>query len=367
MNLSEDLSVIVLAAGKGRRMKSEIPKVLHKLLGRPIVYYVLSTIKKLSPKNIFIVTGYKREPIIDYTKSNFPEAGILVQENQLGTAHAVYTAKDKKNSLGRYTLVLSADTPLISTIVIKKLLENTVRTKSKAGIITTSVPDPKGYGRIIKDKKGSITKIVEDADANFEERKITEVNSSIYCFETEILFENIDKIGTVNNQKEHYLTDIIEMLVRDGKKVSCLKISDYEEVMGINNRQQLSSVESIMQGRINENFMKNGVTIRNPQSCYIESSAIIERDVIIEPCCFIKGQTTIRKNSVIGPFCQIINSKVGEGTRINSSIIIDSDIGKNNNIGPYSYVKSNAVVRDNIKIGKGAVIEEDSLISEDIH
>ncbi|MEA2016118.1 MAG: sugar phosphate nucleotidyltransferase [Actinomycetota bacterium] len=252
MNLSEDLSVIVLAAGKGKRMKSEIPKVLHKLMGKPILYYVLSTIKKLSPGNTFIIVGYRREPIIDYINSNFPWAGIIVQKDQLGTAHAVYTAKDKENSFGKYTIVISADTPLVSTESLKKLLENTILTESEAGIITTSIPDPGGYGRIIKDERGSIKKIVEDADTTSEEKKVNEVNSSIYCFKTEILFENISRIGTDNKQKEHYLTDIIEMLVKDGKKVSCLEIFDYKEVMGVNSRQHISVLENIMKGSLSK-------------------------------------------------------------------------------------------------------------------
>jgi bifunctional UDP-N-acetylglucosamine pyrophosphorylase / glucosamine-1-phosphate N-acetyltransferase len=252
MNLSGDLSVIVLAAGKGKRMKSEIPKVLHELIGRPILYYVLSTIEDLSPRNTFIIVGYRREPIIDYINSNFPGVRIIIQENQLGTAHAVSMAMGKRDILGKYTLILSADTPLINSSTIKKLLENTAVSRSSAGIITTLVPNPAGYGRIIKDGKGSIIKIIEDADTTPEEKKITEVNSSIYCFETEILFENIDKIGTENNQEEHYLTDIIEMLVRDGKKVSCLEITDYEEVLGINNRQQLLALENIMKNRLSK-------------------------------------------------------------------------------------------------------------------
>jgi len=260
MNISEDLSVIVLAAGKGTRMRSEIPKVLHKLLGKPILYYVLSAIKELNPENTFVITGYKREPIIDYIKSNFPEMEIIVQEDQLGTAHAVYMAKDKKKNFAGYTLVLPADTPLITTESLKKLLENTIATESEAGIITASVPDPGGYGRIIKNEKGGIIKIIEDTDATPEKRKIKEVNSSIYCFETEVLFENIGKIGTENKQKEYYLTDIIEMLVKDGRKVSCLKISDYKEVMGINNRQQLPVIENIMKSGLSR---KEKIKINN--------------------------------------------------------------------------------------------------------
>ena len=366
MNLSKDLSVIVLAAGKGKRMKSEIPKVMHRILGQPILHYVLSTIRELNPKNIFTVTGYKKELVSDYIKNNFPEVKIAVQENQLGTAHAVYMVKEERDSFGKNTLVLSADTPLVSSGILKKLVENKEKTGSEVSIVTAVVPEPEGYGRIIKDRKGNIARIIEEADAGPEERKISEVNTSIYCFETESLFGNIEKIKTKNVQNEYYLTDIIETLVKNSKKISCLKTPDYMEVMGINNRVQLSGLEGIMQKRVNENFMKNGVTIRNPQSCYIENTVTIEKDVTIETSCIIKGETIIGKNSIIGPFCQITDTVIGKGSRINASVIEGANIGNNNNIGPYSYIKPDTVTKDNAKIGKGAFTTEDTVIRGEI-
>jgi len=361
MNFSKDLSVIVLAAGKGKRMKSEIPKVLHKILGQPILYYVLTTIRKLSPKNIFTVIGYKKELISDYIKSNFPEVKIVVQEDQLGTAHAVYTAVEQKDNFGKDTLILSADTPLISAEILKELVEYKSSSESEACLITTEVPDPEGYGRIIKNDQGNIIRIIEEADASVKERGITEINSSIYCFQTKSLFENIKNIKTLNTQNEYYLTDIIEILVRNGGKVNCLKILDYTEVMGVNNRVQLSRLENIMQQRVNENLMKNGVTIRNPNSCYIESTVIIKKDVIIEPSCFIRGETVIGENSIIGPFCQITDTTIGKGTRINASVIMGSNIGDNNNIGPYSYIRPNTITGNNVKIGAFCEVKKSSI------
>lgn len=346
MGLSKDLSVVVLAAGKGKRMKSELPKVLHRILGQPVLYYVLSSSVKLNPKNIFTVVGYKKEAVSGYIRKNFPGVKIIVQEKQLGTAHAVYTTTSKRRLFGKNTLVLSADTPLVSPELLKKLVEKKEKLKSDAAIVTSVVPDPRGYGRIIKDRQGNIIRIVEETDATREEKKINEVNSSIYCFETKTLFENIGKVRTQNIQKEYYLTDIIEMLVKSGKKVTCLEISDYMEVMGINDRAQLSIIESIVQEKINKNLMKSGVTIKNPQSCYIENSVIVERDVTIKPWCLIKGKTIIRKNSVIGPFCQIMDAIIGKGSVVNSSVIIDSDIGDNSNIGPYTYMKSNVIIKN---------------------
>jgi bifunctional UDP-N-acetylglucosamine pyrophosphorylase / glucosamine-1-phosphate N-acetyltransferase len=353
MDFSKDLSVVVLAAGEGKRMKSEVPKVLHHISGKPILYHILSTIEKLNPGNTFVVVGYKKEAVIDYIKNHFKQVKVIIQERQLGTANAVYMAKDKRSSFGKYTLVLSADTPMVSPATLKRLVESKDRSESGVSIITSLVPEPGGYGRIIKDGQGNIVKIIEEADATREEKKINEINSSIYCFDTGALFENIGKVKAGNAQKEYYLTDIIGMLVKEGKKVSCLRISDYVEVMGINNRLQLSSVGNIMQKRINEELMENGVTIRNPESCYIESTAVIEKDVIIEPYCFIKGETRIGKNSVIGPFCQIIDSIIGKRTRINSSVIIGSHIGNNNNIGPYSYMRFETLAEKDSAYARG--------------
>ena len=361
MNLSEDLSVVILAAGKGKRMKSEIPKVLHQILGQPIIYYILTSVRKLNPKNIFAVIGYGKELVSDYLKNNFPEIKIITQENQLGTAHAICMVKKQKEDFGKNILVLSGDSPLINIETLRKLVENRASSGSSVCMITALLPDPKGCGRIIKDASGNITKIIEETDASAEEEKICEINSSIYCFETESLFENIEKINTSNIQKEYYLTDIIEIFIKNGKKVNCFNAVDYLEVIGINDRLQLSELENIMQKKINESLMKSGVTIRNPDSCYIESSVIIDGDVVIEPSCFIKGKTRIGKNSVIGPFCQITDTVIGEGTRINASVVLGSDIGNNNNIGPYSYIRPGTVTGDNVKIGAFCEIKKSDI------
>ena len=263
MDFSKDLSVIVLAAGKGKRMKSEIPKVLHRISGQPILYYVLSLAVKLNPKNIFTITGQKKGLVSDYIKNNFPGIKTVPQPEQLGTAHAVSMVKKYKKDLGKNVLILSGDSPLISIGTLKKLIEYRSNSGSSASLITSIIPDPEGYGRIIKDSDGNIIKIVEETDTSPEEKKIHEVNSSIYCFDTKSLFENIEKIKDQNKQKEYYLTDIVEMLVKKGKKVSSLKIPDYREVMGINDRFQLSVVENIMQKKIKDSLIKKSKVKRN--------------------------------------------------------------------------------------------------------
>jgi bifunctional UDP-N-acetylglucosamine pyrophosphorylase/glucosamine-1-phosphate N-acetyltransferase len=258
MSFSKSLSVVVLAAGKGKRMKSEIPKVLHQISGKPMLYYILSVACKLNPKNIFTVVGYKGKLVSDYIESEFPEVKTVVQKDQLGTAHAVSVLKKQKEYLGKEILILPGDCPLVNLDTLKKLVASKAASGSSACIITSLVPDPEGYGRIIKDKKGDIIKIVEEADASAEEKKINEVNSSFYCFDSRSLFENIGKIDRSNIQKEYYLTDIIEVLIKNGENICCLKVRDYREVIGINNMVQLTKAESIMQKKIDRDLMRNG-------------------------------------------------------------------------------------------------------------
>lgn len=351
----KDLSVVILAAGKGKRMKSEIPKVLHKICDQPILSYVLSTVRKINSenRNIFVVVGHKADLVEDYIRQNFPEVKTISQGEQLGTAHAVFVVKKYQEHLGENVLVLSGDSPLLTAETLKRLWHVHTKNQNVATITTAILSDPEGYGRIIKDKDGNILEIVEEGDASEEERNIKEINASIYCFNTKILFENIEDIKSQNSQKEYYLTDIVKKLVEKKYKVSTmtLEISQSWEVLGINDRVQLWEVEKMMQKRINERLMKEGVTIRNPDSCYIGASVKIEKDVVIEPFCFIKGSTIIEKNCVIGPFCQIDDTTIGSGSKVNSSVILGSNIGKNNNIGPYSYIRPGTFTGENVKIG----------------
>jgi bifunctional UDP-N-acetylglucosamine pyrophosphorylase/glucosamine-1-phosphate N-acetyltransferase len=258
MGFPKNLSVAILAAGKGKRMKSGIPKVLHQISGKPMLYYILSLAAGLKPKNIFVVVGHEGKLVSDYIKSNFPEAEVIFQEDQLGTAHAVSMLKKQKQNLGKDILILPGDSPLLKISTLKKLIEKKTTSGSSACIITSLVPDPSGYGRVIKDKKGNIIRIVEEADASPEEKKINEVNSSVYCFDCRVLFENLGKINRRNVQGEYYLTDIIEVLIKNGKNVSSMEAGDYSEVIGINDKAQLNKVEDMLQKTQVKNLLKNG-------------------------------------------------------------------------------------------------------------
>ena len=361
MDFSKDLSVVILAAGKGKRMKSEIPKVLHRICGQPIIYYILSLITKLNPGNIFIVVGHKKERVKEYIENNFPGVTIVSQDRQLGTAHAVKMVKEAGDGFGQEMLVLSGDSPLLSAGTLQKLVDSRASSKSSVSVLTSIVEDPSGYGRVIKKGKGNILKIIEEADASPAERKINEINSSVYCFDTRSLFENIEKIDTKNKQGEYYLTDIVEVLIEKGLKASSLIAGDHLETSGINDRYQLFQVEKVVQHRINKKLMEGGVTMKDPRSTYIEEMVVVKNDSVIEPSCILRGKTIIGKDSVIGPFSQITDTVVGQGSRVNASVIIGSRIGVNNNIGPYSYIRPVTVTGENVKIGAFCEIKKSEI------
>ncbi|MCJ7471284.1 MAG: sugar phosphate nucleotidyltransferase, partial [Actinobacteria bacterium] len=334
MEFSKDLSVVILAAGKGKRMRSETPKVLHKICGRPIIYYILKQILGLEPKNIFVVAGHKKQLLKDYLGSEFTSVCTIEQDKQLGTGHAVKMVCDGADDFGHSMLVLSGDSPLITKETLKSLISLRDSEDSAAVILTSITDNPGGYGRIVKNKKGEVMRIVEEADASPSEKKINEVNSSSYCFDTKLLFENINSIDAKNSQGEYYLTDIIETLIKKGHKVGTFTVADDNEVKGRNDRLLLSEAVKIIRKKITTRLMENGVTRVDPDSAYIEDTVQIACDTIIEPSCFLKGATIIGENCTIGPFSQLTDAVVGRGSMINSSVIIGAEIGAENNIGP---------------------------------
>jgi len=253
---NKNLTVIVLAAGKGKRMKSDIPKVLHKICQRPIIYYILTSAFKLKPKNLFVVIGHKAEKVQEFLNRNFPDAIPVIQENQLGTAHAVSMLKSRAGELGDTCLVLPGDVPLINDSTLRKVVDTMERSGNPAVVLTAVVDNPQGYGRVIKDDKNNILRIVEESDASESEKKINEINSSIYCFKTKPLFNYLENISSKNSQNEFYLTDIIENFVSAKQKVLCITVQDNFEVEGINNRIALAKLEKIMQSKVNKKLIK---------------------------------------------------------------------------------------------------------------
>ena len=361
MEFSKDLSVVILAAGKGKRMRSETPKVLHKVCGHPIIYYIIKQILGLGPKNIFVVAGHKKQHLKDYLAGEFTSVRTIEQDKQLGTGHAVKMVRDGAGDFGRSMLILSGDSPLITKETLKSLISLIARGNAAAVILTSITENPGGYGRVVKNEKGEVTRIVEEADASPSEKKINEVNSSSYCFDTKLLFENIGSIDTKNSQGEYYLTDIVETLIKKGHKVGTFIVADHNEVKGINDRSQLAEAGKIIRKKINKRLMENGVTIVDPDTAYIEDTVQIGSDTIIEPSCFLKGNTVIGDNCTIGPFSQLTDTIIGQGSIINSSVIIGAEIGTENNIGPNSYIRPDTKTGQRVKIGAFCEIKKSTV------
>lgn len=309
-------NAVVLAAGKGTRMKSDLPKVLHKVCGKPMVEHVIDQLNHLSIDQIVTVVGHQKERVQEQLGSSVDFAH---QVEQLGTAHAVKTCHELLGHQEGATLIITGDTPLISSETLAKCLDLHRETKSAATILTMLPEDPTGYGRIIRNEAGEVERIVEEKDASEEERAVNEVNSGIFCFDNRLLFEALDLVSTDNEQGEYYLPDVIEVLKSKGERISAISVQDVEEGLGINNRSQLAKAEKILQKRIIEHHMENGVTIIDPLSTYIEADVTIGADTVIEPRTHLRGKTQIGENCIIGPDVDLEDYKAKDRTKVQNS------------------------------------------------
>ena len=359
-----NFKAIILAAGKGTRMKSKYPKVIHKVCGKEMVNHVIDVSKKSGVKDIVAILGHG----CDVVKEKLPtDTMIAMQTEQLGTGHAVKMAKDYIKDEDTI-VVLCGDTPLIKEETLKRLFDYHLENGYHTTVLTTEVDNPTGYGRIIRDENQDLLKIVEQKDANEEEKLVKEINSGIYCFNGKSLRESLDLLDNNNAQGEYYLTDTIQIMRNKGLKVGAYNGSTIEELMGVNSRVELSRAEDIMRKRINETHMVNGVTIIDTNSTYIEADVQIGNDTIVYPGAMLRGNTIIGTNCIIGMNSNITNSKIGDYTEIENSTIIDSIVGENTNIGPYAYLRPNSNIGNNVKIGdfvevKNATIEDNSKAS----
>ena len=367
MDYLKNLNIVVLAAGKGKRMISSTPKVLHNIIDKPMIYYVLKEAIKLNPAKIYVITGYEHEMLENYLAQNFPEVICVYQNIQSGTGHAVSLIKEYYNKEMESLMVLTGDCPLIKSETLKNLAALQKSENYSCTLLSSIMENPFGYGRIVKNGLGEIIKIVEEADATPPEKLIKEINTSIYCFNARALFDNISFLDSNNHQREFYLTDIIEKFAKNYFKTFALLLDDNCEISGVNDRVQLCAVEKLMRKRINEKFLYSGVTITDPDSTFIGIDVEIESDAVIEPFSFLNGKTIVKKSCVIGPFAQITDCEIASGTKINSAVIKNAKIGKNNNIGPFSYIRPGTVTEENVKVGgfcevKNSIIGSNSKI-----
>ena len=340
------MKAIILAAGEGKRMNSKLPKVLHEILEKTIIDYVIDSVQMADVKAVCMVLGHKKDEI----QSSLAKYDLTfaTQEKQLGTGHAVMMAGDfisEESSI----LVLNGDTPLIKPQTLKDLIRTHEANKNAITVVSANMEDPRGYGRIVN-KNGKIV-IVEEKDASEEEKKITEVNTGLMCLHGSALKKALTQLKADNAQKEYYLTDTLELIQNEGEKAEVFLAEDSGDFLGINTKVQLHEASRVMQKRINEKHMLQGVTIIDSQTTYISDSVKIGQDTVIYPNTFIKGETVIGENCNIGQNCNLDNMIIGDFVEIISSTALDSHIGKNSHIGPYAYIRPNSHLGENVKIG----------------
>ncbi len=349
---------LILAAGQGKRIKSDLPKVLHKVCGKEMVKHVIDTVRSAGINDIDLIIGKGAELVKENTKDR--GVSYSIQEEQLGTGHAVKCAKKFLNEKKGVVAVFTGDTPLIKQSTVENLIKSHIENNNAATILTAFIDDPTGYGRIVRDKNNNVLKIVEHKDCNEEELKINEMNSAIYCFDVELLLGALDKINNNNNQGEYYLTDVIGILKDEGKTVGAV-VTDFEETIGVNSRVQLAEAEEILRRRINLKHMENGVTLIDPKTTYIGADVEIEKDTIIYPNNILEGKTNIGSNCILYPNSRIKDSIIGDNVDIQSSVILESKIGENTTVGPFAYIRPESVIGKSTRIGDFVEIKKSSI------
>lgn len=349
---------VVLAAGQGTRMKSKLYKVLHPVCGKPMVEHVVDHIQELGAERIVTIVGHGAEKVQDQLGIRSEYA---IQEEQLGTAHAVLQADTVLGNLSGTTLVVCGDTPLIRTETMQALLQHHKKTNAKATILTGNPKNPTGYGRIIRNSEGHVERIVEQKDATPEQHQVKEINSGTYCFDNESLFAALKLVKNDNVQGEYYLPDVIEILKSQGDIISAYATDDFEETLGVNDRVALSQAETIMRARIVEKHMLNGVTIINPYNTYISAESVIGTDTILQPGVIIEGTSEIGEDCVIGPNSHITDSHIGDRTTIHSSVVSKSVIGTDTAIGPFANIRPESEIGNEAKIGNFVEIKKTKL------
>lgn len=342
------LAAVILAAGKGTRMKSSLPKVLHRVCGRTMLEHVLLAVQQTGAQKTVLVVGHQGELVAESVRD---KTETVYQAEQLGTAHALLQCRQVLKGFDGDILVVCGDTPLLKSQTLLQLQAEHSRCGFAATVLTAVLPDPTGYGRIIRNTTGGIMKIVEQKDATPGELAVTEINTGVYCFKAGGLFEALSEIRPDNAQGEYYLTDIIEYYIARGKPVGAVIAGDASEVTGINDRCQLALVESVLRRRVLDRLMMSGVTIVDPASTFIDDTVHIGADSIIYPFTFIEGKSKIGENCVIGPSSRLIDVTLGCRVKVQNSVISESRVEDGCNIGPFAYIRPNCVLEKNAKVG----------------
>ncbi len=351
------LSAVVLAAGEGTRMRSARPKPLHRLCGRPMVLHVLDALARLPIERVVVVVGHRADWVTKTLVENAP-AGMNIefveQTEQRGTGDAMAVAltglPDDESGDDGDVVVLPGDTPLLQPATLARLVQVHRDADAAATLLTAVVADPTGYGRVVRGRDDTVARVVEQGDATDEELGVTEVNTSIYCFRRGVLAPALRRLSPANAQGEYYLTDVVEVLYEAGHKVSSVVVEDSMEVAGVNDRAQLAIAEAELRDRINERWMRRGVTMWDPQTAYIDVDVELATDVVLLPGVILQGACAIGEHAEIGPNCRLVDTVVGEGAVVDSSVCRRSVIGADARVGPF------AVLGEGSEVPPGAFV-----------
>jgi bifunctional UDP-N-acetylglucosamine pyrophosphorylase / glucosamine-1-phosphate N-acetyltransferase len=351
-------AALILAAGEGTRMKSEKPKVAHEILGMPMVNWVISAARHAGCERVVVVVGHGGDAVTGL----IGETESVRQEKQLGTGHAVMCARDALAGYSGSLVVLSGDTPLISSETISGLIAMREANGAALTLLTAHLAEPDGYGRIVRDAhNGGVARIVEEKDATAKERDITEVNTGTYCFDAAVLFAHLDRLGQENSQGEYYLTDMVRVFNEEGLMVSASVVDDPYETLGVNSRVQLAEANKIAQRRINRGHMMAGVTMLDPDLVWVGPDVKLGRDVELLPMTFLMGATSVGDGAIIGPNTRITNSTIAGGAVVDASVVLDATVGLRAHVGPVAYIRPGTVLEAGSKAGTCVEIKNSSI------
>lgn len=342
---------IILAAGKGTRMKSSLVKVLHPVAGKPMVSWVIDMVRAAGVHDAIVVAGHQSERVQESLRDDH-NLQVVLQEEQLGTGHAVRIAIPYIPDGSEQVLILCGDTPLLRQETLKALLESHARSQAAITVLTAQFDDPTGYGRVVRDADGYVRAIVEHKDADEATRAITEINSGIYCMDRSFLSKHIQELRAENAQKEYYLTDLVGIAASNGYRCAAVCCVDREETLGINDREQLATAAAVLRMRINRAHMQSGVTLVDPAHTYVDASVVIGQDTVVYPGAFLSGTTTIGAGCTIEPNVQIADSTLGNNVHIKmGSVVQESVCDADVCVGPMAHLRPKSHLHRQVKIG----------------
>ena len=353
-----DLSIVILAAGEGTRMKSDLPKVLHPLAGRPLVVHALQTARRLTDTKPVLVVGCGAEAVTSVAGDDII---AVEQAEQLGTGHAVLQARDVLRGRADLVLVSYADMPLLTVETLSRLVASQRHSSGPITMLTLMREDPRGFGRVVRDEGGAVIKIVEEAVATPEQLAIRELNAGVYCFDGPWLWDHVDQIPLSLPKQEYYLTDLVGMAVDQGLQVEAVVAEDADEALGINTRVHLAEAEGMLRCRINRRWMMAGVTIVDPDTTYIEGGVVIGRDTTLQPNTHLRGETTVGERCTIGPNTLIEDSTVGDECHVLASVLEQAVMEKGSDVGPFGHLRQGARLCEGAHVGNFGELKASTL------